>query len=135
MSLLKTALLKIKSVSEKDYQLCYELMHNLFLEDVEFEGNTLEELLSELEDNTNIEIKQINGLAVTYQGKEQKLFTYPTYGWDGGSAIDTVVFNLTKLDTNDFGSGLFSSTAILKNDNYPAFVLYNCAELAEIHIF
>lgn len=138
MDKLKLALKNIKAVSEEDFQACWNTLKEEYLDDEAVEQYSIDELVSALNKlHSAIEIKEVRGISVWYQSREHKLFPLAEYGWDGGSPIMTVTFNLKTLETNDFGGGPTASIVQKENSLYPGLACHYSPEnyLIEIQIF
>lgn len=137
MSILKTALLKIKKVSEKDFKNCYNFIIKEYIDedDINEETDLSSYNIDHLEELLDLDIIKAKGINIVNKGIEQKIFPLPRYSWDGGSAINTTQFNLKSLVSNDFGGGPIADIAVLKNPDCPGIVFYSTTDLSEIHIF
>lgn len=133
MSQLKDALLSIKNISEKDFQSCYDIIVQEYLN--ENTSLNLSYDIDELEKSLDIHVINVNSIVMTFENKIQKIFALPTYDWDGGNPIYTKKINLRILASNDFGGGPGAEIVTLKNHNYPGIALYRSYDLNEIHIF
>lgn len=139
MNQLREALVSIKNVSETDFKSCYDILREEYLEDEGgLESYGIDELLSALNGlHSAIDIKEVRGISVSYQASGHKLFPLAEYGWDGGSPIMTVTFNLKTLETSDFGGGPIASIVVQENPAYPGLACQYSPEnyLIEIQIF
>lgn len=131
---LKNLVSTIKSISEKDYQKLSASMLNVFLYEEDLIVEEVEDLFKLLGENVKMNMKEVSGIAITYQRKEQKLYNYPEYHWDGGNSVYATTFNLIKIDSNDFCGGPNSHVAVVENKDYPGLVMYCHEGLAQIHI-
>lgn len=139
MSILKVALKKIKKISENDFKKCYDIIRKTYIAEEEAEDDELKLADYNIDDLEyalrNIEVFKVKSLTIIQDGKENKIFPHPSYGWDGGSAINTIEFNLKSLVYNDFGGGPGASIVCLKNQMYPGLAFHHAEDLSEIHIF